>query len=185
MTENVAEAGLADAGLTEADLNEGELTEAQQRELAKRLFNQTWALIDAQDRTSEQDRLMLVTACAAWLHWDAVGTEENRAIADWQIAHVASLLGYGALAITHATTAYDRVRAARLPDWLHASALEGLARAYAAAGDQQSRDEYLRLANEAVGIVTDQEERDLIASQLATVPNARPERVGIQPSASA
>ncbi len=150
-----------------------ELTEPVERELAKRLFNQTWELIGTPDRSPEQDRLMLVTACASWLHWDAVGTEENRAIADWQIAHVASLLGYGALAVAHATAAHDRVLAARLPDWLHASALEGLARAYAAAGDQQSRDEYLRLAKEAVGIVTEPEERDLIASQLATVPDAR------------
>lgn len=154
-------------------LDQPELTEPMQRELAKRLFNQTWELIDTADRTPEQDRLMLMTSCAAWVHWDAIGTEENRAIADWQVAHVASLLGYGALAISHATTAYDRVRAARLPDWLHASALEGLARAYAAAGDQQSRDEYLRLAHEAVSIVTDAQERELIASQIATVPPAR------------
>lgn len=153
--------------------NQSELTEAMQRELAKRLFNQAWELIETPDRSSEQDRLMLVTACAAWLHWDAIGTEQNRAIADWQIAHVASLLGYGALAVAHATTAHDRTRAARLPDWMHASALEGLARAYAAAGDQQSRDEYLRLANEAVSIVTEPGERELIASQIATVPQAR------------
>ena len=152
------------------------LTEPVQRALAKRLFNQTWELIDAPDRTPELDRLMLVTACAAWVHWDAIGTEQNRAIADWQVAHVASLLGYGDLAIAYATNAYDRTRAAKLPDWMHASALEGLARAYAAAGDQQSRDEYLRLANEAVSIVTDQEERELIGSQIATVPQARPAR---------
>src|ERR1700743_2567195 len=93
-----------------------ELTEAGQRELAKRLFNQAWELIETQGRTPEQDRLMLVTACAAWLHWDAVGTEQNRAIADWQVAHVASLLGYGELAIAHATAAYDRTGAGSLPD---------------------------------------------------------------------
>ena len=151
-----------------------ELPREAERDLAKQLFNQTWQLIEVQDRTAEQDRLMLVTACASFLHWDAVGTEENRAIADWQIGHVASLLGYGDLALAHATSALERVQAAGLPDWLHASALEGLARAHAAAGHQAERDSYLKQAIEAVTAVTDAEERELISAQIATVPHPSP-----------
>ncbi|HET9897949.1 MAG TPA: hypothetical protein VFQ44_23715 [Streptosporangiaceae bacterium] len=155
------------------ELPDGQLSEQAERELAKRLFNSAWELIDSTDRTPEQDRLMLVTACAAWLHWDAVGTDENRAIADWQIAHVASLLGYGELALAHATAAYELTRSANLPGWLRASALEGLARAHAVAGHQTDRDAYVRLATEALTAVTEPEERELIASQLATVPAAQ------------
>ena len=143
-----------------------------ERQVARQLFNKAWELIDCQDRTAEQDRMMLVTSCAAFLHWDAVGTEENRAIADWQIAHVASLLGYGDLALSHATSALSRVRGAGLPAWLHASVLEGLARAHAAAGNQAERDSYLKQAIEAVAAVTDAEERKLISAQIATVPRA-------------
>jgi hypothetical protein len=150
------------------------LTRDAERDLAKRLFNRAWQLIDSPDRTPEQDRLMLVTACASFLHWDAVGTAENRAIADWQIAHVASLLGYGDLALAHATSAIERVRAAGLPDWLHASALEGMARAHAAAGNRAERDSYLKQAIESVATVTDAEERELISNQIATVPPAAP-----------
>ena len=113
---------------------------------------------------------MLVTACASWLAWEAVGTDKNLAIADWQIAHVASLLGYGDLAIAHATEAFERTARARLPDWMHASALEGLARAHAAAGHKAERDEYAQRAAAALREIEDQEERDLIGSQLATVP---------------
>ncbi len=149
------------------------MPEQAERELAKRLFNSTWELIETADRTPGQDRLMLVTACASWLHWDAVGTVENRAIADWQIAHVASLLGYGELALAHATASYELTRSANLPDWMHASALEGLARAHAAAGNEAERDAYLRLASEALAVVTEPEERELIASQIATVPAVR------------
>ncbi len=141
-----------------------------ERALAKQLFNRTWELIDCTDRSPEQDRMMLVTACAAYYHWDAVGTEENRAIADWQIAHVASLLGYGDLALAHATSALHRVLAANLPDWLRASALEGLARAHAGVGNQAERDSYVKRATEAVALVTDKKERELISSQIATVP---------------
>lgn len=149
-----------------------QLSHDAERQLARHLFNRAWQLIDNQDRTAEQDRMMLVTACAAYLHWDAVGTEENRAIADWQIAHVASMLGYGDLALCHATSALSRVRAAGLPGWLHASALEGLARAHAAAGNQAERDFYLKQAIEAVAAVADAEERELISAQIATVPRA-------------
>lgn len=148
------------------------LSQEAERQVARQLFNKAWELIDSQDRTAEQDRMMLVTACAAFLHWDAVGTEENRAIADWQIAHVASLLGYGDLALSHATSALNRVRGAGLPAWLHASALEGLARAHAAAGNQAARDSFLKQAIEAVAAVTNAEERELISAQIATVPRA-------------
>ena len=143
------------------------------RKTAAELFNQTWRLIELPGRTPEQDRRMLVTACASWLEWDAAGTEENRAIADWQIAHVASLLGYGDLALAHATAAFERTEGGQLPSWLRASALEGLARAHAAAGHKAERDSCVQRAAAALRDLSDpedREDRDLIASQLATVP---------------
>lgn len=146
--------------------------QASPRQAAAALFNQTWQLIEQPGRTPEQDRRMLVTACASWLAWEAAGTDENLAIADWQIAHVASLLGYGELAIGHAQAAYDRVQSCQLPTWLRASALEGLARAHAAAGHRAQRNEYAERAATTLAEVSDQEDRDLIASQLATVPEA-------------
>lgn len=140
------------------------------RQAAADLFNQAWKLIELPDRTPEQDRRMLITACASWLAWDAVGTDENRAVADWQIGHIASLLGYGRLAIAHATAAFERVESAGLPPWMRASALEGLARAHAAAGHGAERDAYAKRAAAALDDISDTEDRDLIASQLATVP---------------
>src|SRR5712692_1774066 len=127
-------------------MTNSEISDAAHLALAGQLFNRTWELIDRRNRTPEQDRLMLVTACASWLHWDAVGTEENRAVADWQIAHVASLLGYGDLALAHAAAAVQRTEAGALSDWMRASALEGLARAHAAAGNKEERDACLRRA---------------------------------------
>jgi hypothetical protein len=148
------------------------LDEADQsrRKVAAELFNETWRLIEWPGRTPEQDRRMLITACASWLEWDAIGTEENRAVADWQIAHVASLLGYGDLALAHATAAFERTEGGQLPSWLRASTLEGLARAHAAAGHKAERDAYVERATAALRDLDDPEDRDLIASQLATVP---------------
>lgn len=145
-------------------------TEPTGRARAVQLFNQAWELIDRPARSPEQDRRMLVTACAAWLQWDAVGTEENRAISDWQIAHVASLLGYGDLALAHAAAALERAEASDLPSFVRASALEGLARAHATAGRKDERDAYFEAASAALQDIDDPADRDPIASQLRTVP---------------
>ena len=146
------------------------MTAEVRRELAVALCNEAWALIDMPERTPEQDRWMLVTACAAALHWEAVGTDQHRAVSDWQIAHVASLLGYGQLALAHATAAFDRAGKAGAPAWLRASVLEGLARAHAAAGHKAERDAYVRRATEGLDAIVEPGERDLIEGQIATVP---------------
>jgi hypothetical protein len=56
------------------------------------------------------------------------------------------------------------------PDWLVASTAEGLARAYAALGSEQDRDVWLNNAESLVEVIADEESRELIASQLASVP---------------
>jgi len=149
-----------------------DITAEAHRALGKQLFNKTWELIDLPDRTAEQDRLMLVQACAAWWHWDKVGTEQNRAIADWQVAHVASLLGHGDLALDFAGSALRRAETGELEDWVLASALEGVARAHAAAGHQAERDAYVARAREALNQISEDEERRLIGGQIDSVPRA-------------
>jgi hypothetical protein len=135
------------------------------------LFNRTWELIDQPERTAEEDRLMLVTACAAWYHWDKVGTEKNRAISDWQVAHVASLLGDGEIALSFANSAAERTAAGGMDDWMTASAYEGLARAHAAAGHKAERDAYLSRAREALDEISEDGERAVIAPQIDSVPD--------------
>jgi hypothetical protein len=143
------------------------------RALGVGYFNQTWDLVDAGRRTPEQDRDMLTTAFASRRHWiDAGGTDENLVVSDWQIAHVASLAGFADVATAFSVAAYDRARTAQLPTWLLASTAEGRARACAAAGDT---DGYQRFANETrelLSQVDDDDDRQLIESQLAAIPDA-------------
>ena len=54
--------------------------------------------------------------------------------------------------------------------WLVASAQEGMARAHAAAGHDQERDQWAADARATLAGVDDDEDRELIESQLATVP---------------
>lgn len=140
------------------------------RAFATAAFNGAWELIDLPERTAEQDRRMLVLAFAARWHWGEIGTDENVAISDWQVAHVASLAGETALAMSFARSAYDLARSATLPDWLRASTAEGLARACAVGGDREGYDRYAAEARELLATVESDEDRDLIESQLASIP---------------
>jgi len=133
-------------------------------------FNGTWELIDKTDRTPDEDAEMLQRAFTSRWHWSFVGGVEQWATGDWQIAHVASLLGYGWMAQFYARRAFAACENDGWTDWRRASMLEGMARAASAAGDQIEYAKYFELAQEAVAAIADPEDRELIASQLATVP---------------
>jgi hypothetical protein len=145
------------------------LEPAAQRALAVRLFNRTWELLEG-PRDEAGDREMLATALASRLHWEGIGTDENLAAGDWLVAHVASHLGHADLALDFASAAHARATTADVPLWLVASTQEGLARAHAVAGHDDERDQWAADARTTLAGVTDTEDRELIESQLATVP---------------
>jgi len=140
-----------------------------QRTLAIAMFNATWDLIDTTDRTPQQDQRMLTSACASRQLWNDIGGPEQLAVGDWQVAHVASLLGYASVALDFAAAAYARASVSDVPKWMVASACEGLARAHAAADQATERDAWIERAEELLAEVEDDEDRQLIASQLATI----------------
>lgn len=153
-----------------SDNETAELEEAGwHRDLAKRTFNAAWALIDEPDRSPEEDRRMLLLACASRVHWGEAGGAREHAIGDWQVAHVLALLGDGALSLSFARQALATVEAHEWTDFTLASAYEGVARAYAALGDKTGREEYAAKCREVLETLP-AEDRDVIAGQLATVP---------------
>jgi hypothetical protein len=137
---------------------------------AKAAFNGVWDLIDRPERSADDERQMLTLAFASRWHWGEVGSPENKAIADWQVAHVASLVGQPSLALTYAQSAYDSARNDGLPDWLRASTAEGLARAHACAGGRASYETYAAEARQLAEVLDDEEDRELILGQLASIP---------------
>lgn len=141
---------------------------ADHRALAVGYFNAAWSLIDRADRSADDDRDMLGLAFASRQHWiEAGGTEENLAVADWQVAHAASLAGFADVALAFAHAAVARVD---VPIWMQASAHEGLARAHAAAGDRDGYAAAKARCEDLLALVDDDEDRDLVASQLASIP---------------
>lgn len=145
------------------------------RRLGKELFNHTWSLIEATDRTSEQDDEMLFSTHASAYHWSrAGGTLANAARSHWQIARVYSTLGRGEPAVWHAKRCLDLATAAGeagvADDWDVPGALEGLARAQAVAGDRAAAQATRARALEAVKAIADPEDRQLIEQDLETTP---------------
>ena len=137
---------------------------------AVKAFNRTWALIESPDRSPAEDDEMLEAAFASRHLWDAIGGEEQRAVGDWQIAHVASLLGYADLALSRSDRALGRALRNGWTDWRLASCYEGMARANDTAGNGAQRDHWAALAREVLDGLEDDEDRDLISSQLASIP---------------
>lgn len=142
------------------------------RDLGIDLFNRVWELLDKPSRTPDENAAMLTAAFASRWHWGQAdeATTENLAIGDWQIAHVAAQLGHGSVALEYAKRALAAADAEGWGDWQRASMLEGMARACAAAGDSEGRAKYHAAASAALAEIAEDEDRELIESQLASVP---------------
>jgi hypothetical protein len=89
---------------------------------------------------------------------------------DWMVSRVAAAIAESALSVSFAQRAYDGAKGFDAPDWLAASCAEVLARAYAARGDSKRRNEWYDVARGLVTAIVDDEDRELIASQLVSVP---------------
>jgi hypothetical protein len=127
-------------------------------------------LLERDDRSPDDDFELLTLAFASRYHWSIVGGPEQWAVSDWLVSRAAASIGEGSLSLAFAVRANDAVQSFDAPDWLHASTAEGMSRAYAAIGSDQERDEWLNNAERLVEVIADEEDRELIASQLASVP---------------
>jgi hypothetical protein len=94
-------------GASETGMPEGTAAESSERKLATQLFNDTWALLEMESRSPEDDDRMIHMAHASRFHWDNVGDDQNRAIGEWQVARVYSVLGHGESALFHARRCLD------------------------------------------------------------------------------
>jgi len=135
--------------------------------MAVRLFNRTWELLDETHRTPAQDREMLGAALGSHYHWGVVGEARNFAIADWQVARVLVELGAVDLAQSFADVALRRAVDSNLGPFLVGCGHEVLARVAAAKGDKEARDNHLNRADDLLSMIDDEEERDILRTDLA------------------
>lgn len=159
--------------LREEDMSRGKpypMTAEDDVALGKWCFNRTWELIEKEDRTPEEDEEMLMTAFAARYHWSRAGTAVNFARGEWQIARVYGLLGNPVEALRHSRRCLSITEAARLQDFDLAFALEGMARSLALSGEHEEAHRFARRAAEAGSTIADEEDRQILLNDLATLP---------------
>jgi len=150
------------------DLTVDSVDEATHRRLAVDLYNRSWRLLELTDRTPDQEDELVHVTHASCYHWREVGGPRQQRIGENQCARVYAALGHSEPALRHATHCLDLVRTGDdLEDWELASAFEVLARAHAAAGDHAEADRYAALARDELDGVTDPDDREIIAGQLA------------------
>jgi hypothetical protein len=145
------------------------------RRFAVELFNRSWDLLEQPDRSPDEDAEMLAAAFGSAWHWGQVGTAENIALGDHQIAKVASQVGQPALALAYARRALEAIEIGHFGDWQVAAAYEGMARACAAAGDIAGRDYWVSRCTIALGAVPDAGDRSVVAEQLLNLPDPPPQ----------
>jgi hypothetical protein len=134
------------------------------------LFNKTWEYIDQADhRSPDEDMSMLHTAIASLWHWTQREdvTAKNLSVGYWQVSRVYNLIKqpnnartYGLLALKHAES---------LDPFFKGYAYETLARAEMQVGNRVIMMVYLEKAHAMAKLVEDEEDRELLLKDLATI----------------
>ena len=139
------------------------------RALAARFYNASWELLDRGARSDDDNALLLTTAFASRAHWLEAGGTQQWIISEWMVSRAAAATGWGDLSLFFALRAYNAAQSPGTADWLGASTAEGVARAYGAMGDAARREEWIQRADALVREIADEEDRSLIAAQLASL----------------
>lgn len=141
-----------------------------QKRLAADLFNYVWTLLEKDDRTQHEDDRMIDAAHASRFLWDEVGEPVNQVRGEWQISRAYATVGRAEPALHHAQSCLELCQAHGIQDFDIAYAYEALARAHGVAGASDAAAGYAQQAYEAAEEVADQNDRDLVLSDLATLP---------------
>jgi hypothetical protein len=140
------------------------------KKMAVDLNTLVWNLLEKEGRDEEEEETMVHAAHASRYHWGQVGTAVNLARGEWLISRVYAVLHRPGSALHHARRCLAICQENDIGDFDIAYAYEGMARAFAAAGEQDDCRDYLRRAREAGGRIKAGEDRDLFFRDLETQP---------------
>ena len=152
--------------------NQDSLDAAAHRRLGVDLFNLVWTLLESEDRTDEQDEEMLRAAHASLWHWsqsEVADLPQRLAVGEWQCSRVYAVLGRGEPALHHARRCLELAETGELEEWVSASACEAMARASRVAGNTAEFEDWRERARSAAAALADDEDREVIERDLATL----------------
>lgn len=139
-------------------------TEAEaQRHFAVQFNTKTWELLDQNQRTPEENELMVDYAHASLAHWRVAGTGLHHQRGEWMLAHVYTVLGNASLALEHANRclALTEQHKDLMEDFDFAFAYEAMARAHALTKDQTESQKFIDMAGQAGDRIKDKEDREI------------------------
>ncbi|NHJ33610.1 MAG: hypothetical protein FK732_12185 [Asgard group archaeon] len=148
-----------------------ELTEEEKlhKKFAVNLYNQTWDLMEKEDRTKEEDDEMIHSAHASRYHWGQIGTPIQFERGEWQISRVYAKLNRADAAIHHAKRCLEICKENHIGDFDIAFAHEGLARAYKVAGNDKEAKKHWELGKKAGEKIAKKEDKDYFMSELEKI----------------
>jgi len=142
---------------------------ATHKKLAIDLFNQTWDLIDEEEKDQDKIDRMIHSAHASRYHWEMAGGPVHIARGEWLISRVYALLNRQEPCLYHADRCLKVTLMYDLKDFDLAFAYEAMARACDLAGDKVKTARYRALAEEAGAEISDPGDRDYFLSELKSI----------------
>ena len=145
------------------------LTKAERefhRKTAAACFNRTWDYLDMKKRDSREAEEMLNLAHTSRYHWGVLKRPRQEAVGDWQLGRVYAAVGNSELSLQYALSCLRTCEKKHLND-LIPSAMEGVARAYAVAGDLTNAAKLLQMARAKLDrLKLEAEDKRIYASQI-------------------
>ncbi|HEY9122027.1 MAG TPA: hypothetical protein VIM80_03440 [Brevefilum sp.] len=142
---------------------------ALNKSFAIKCFNQTWTLIEKDDRSQEDIDCMINAAHASRYHWEIAGKAVNIARGEWLISRVYAILKRAEPCLYHADRCLKVTLESNLQDFDLAFAYEAVARACELAGDEVETAKYIIQAKEAGAKIADKNDRAYFFSELKTI----------------
>ncbi|NIA25073.1 MAG: hypothetical protein GWP04_05840 [Gammaproteobacteria bacterium] len=141
--------------------------DATHRRFATECFNAAWDLLEKRDHTPEEVDEMVDLAHASRWHWAQTKacTPLNLAVGAWQLSRVYAVVGCPDLALHHGQESLRLCQDNDLPAFYESYAYEALARA----ASDADRERYLVAAHDLASRVDDEEHREALLADLATI----------------
>jgi DNA-binding transcriptional MerR regulator len=144
------------------------LTPEMHRKLGIELFNDTWRWMEKEDRTPDEDALMIHQAHSSLFHWlQSNSGPQHAARGEWQVSRVYCVVRRSEPAMYHAKRVLEICQRHGIGDWDLAFAYEALARASSVAGDREEVRRYVEQAR-LVEIAED-DDREAVNADLETI----------------
>jgi hypothetical protein len=134
-------------------------------------FNNAWDLIDKSERTPEEDEQMIRLSLASQYHWsqreDASSTSAS--IGFWQTSRIYAILSQVDNARRYGQLCLDASQEEGVEPFYLGFAYEALARAEAAAGNEQEMEDFLDKAKSAAEKIDKADEKKMLLDDLKTI----------------